>query len=564
MLSSLHIENIAVIKELDVEFGPDFNVLTGETGAGKSILIDSINFLLGKKGTRELIRSGEEKAVVSAVFTGISDVTRAVLASLDFDADADEVFISRTLTFDGRTTAKIDSKSVSGSMLRDVGKTLIDIHGQNDNQALMQKANHIGILDSYAGTGQLICDYLEVYEKMTGCAAKIKSLSTDESEKARTVEMLRYQINDIESVKPKENEEEKLASERDRLANIEKISKNVRYVYRALKGSEKGASAITLLENSATALEQIGGIIPEAGEYAKKLTEFRYEIEDIAESAYDIVSDIDSDPTARLDKIESRLDAIGKLKRKYGATVADVLDFERTAKARLESMESSDEQIAKLESEYKGLKAEAAKRAAAISEKRRAAAAELVEKITGTLEFLDMPKVKFSVSVEKKTDENGEYIFDKKGYDSVEFLISTNPGEPLLPLAKIASGGELARIMLAVKSVISAGDGVNTVIFDEIDSGISGKTSRKVGIKLKEISCGSQVICVTHSAQIASAATSHFLISKNEGSGRAVTSVKLLSASERVGEISRIIGGIEITDSQRRAAAEMIEEAKSF
>ena len=564
MLSSIHIENIAVIKELDIDFMRGFNVLTGETGAGKSILIDSINFLLGKKSSRELIRSGEDRAVVSALFTDISDASREFLASIGFEADANEIYVSRTLMPDGRSAAKIDSKSVSMAMLRDLGKTLIDIHGQNDNQTLMQKANHIDILDACADTEPLIRDYLEVYEKMTACAAKIKELSYDESEKARTIEMLRYQINDIESVRPKENEEEKLESERDRLANIEKISKNVKYVYRALKGSEKSASAVVLLENSAAALEQIEGIIPEAGEYAKKLTEFRYEVEDIAQSAYDIISDIDSDPTSRLDKIEARLDAIGKLKRKYGSTVAEILEFEKNAKERLESMETSEERMTELEAEYKKFASEAAKRAKLISDKRRAAGEELVEKITDTLEFLDMPKVKFSVSVEKKTDENGGYVFDKKGYDSVEFLISTNPGEPLLPMVKIASGGELARIMLAIKSVISAGDGVNTIIFDEIDTGISGKTSRKVGIKLKEISCGSQVICVTHSAQIASAATSHFFISKREESGRALASVRLLSEDERVGEISRIIGGIEITDAQRAAAAEMIDEAKRF
>ncbi len=564
MLSSIHIENVAVIKRLDLDLENGFNVLTGETGAGKSILIDSINFLLGKKATREIVRSGEEKATVSALFTGISDEARRALVELGFDEDTDEVLISRTLTSDGRSSAKLDTKSVTGGMLRDIGRTLIDIHGQNDNQALMQKANHIAILDTYADSAPLIADYLETYEKMSAVGAKMKALTIDESEKERTTEILKYQINDIESVKPKAGEEEKLEAERDKLANIEKITKNVRFAYRALKGSEKGASALLLLENSAAALSQIGAIIPEAEEYARKLTEFRYEIEDIADGVEDLVSDFDGDPTLRLDKIEARLDALTKLKRKYGPELSDVIEFERAAREKLDTIESSGDELAKLEGEYAELRCEAVKKAKAISKKRREAADKLENEICETLEFLDMPKVRFSVSVEEKKDSTGETVLDKLGYDSVEFLISTNPGEPLLPMIKIASGGELSRIMLAIKSVISDKDGVNTIIFDEVDTGISGKTSRKVGIKLKQIASSAQVVCVTHSAQIASAATTHFFISKREEDGRAETKVALLEGEARVDEISRIIAGIDITDAARAAAREMILEAENF
>ena len=562
MLTSLHIENIAVIKELDIDLEDGLNVLTGETGAGKSILIDSINFLLGSRAGKEMIRSGEEKASVSALFTGISDATRTMLFENGFDADSDEIMLLRSLTKEGRTTAKLNGRSITGAMLREIGKTLINIHGQNDNQALMQKSSHVKILDTYADTE--LSRYLTVYEEMQGVKKRIEAASFDESEKMRTLEMLRYQINDIESVGPKENEEEKLEAERTRLANIEKITKNARYVYLALKGSEKRESALQLIEKSAAALEQLGGIIPEAEEYAKKLTEFRYEIDDIAEAAYDIASDSDTDPTARLDKIEARLDALTKLKRKYGPTIADVLEFEKKAKEKFEELESSDEQIAKLERKYALLEAEARELAGEISTRRIEAAKGLVGSITETLEFLDMPKVRFFVSVEPKKDAEGKYIYERNGYDDVEFLISTNPGEPLQSMIKIASGGELSRIMLAIKSVISDKDGVDTIIFDEIDTGVSGKTSRKIGIKLRQMSKALQVICVTHSAQIASAANTHMYISKQEEHGRAITGVSVLSGEDRVDEIARIIGGIDITDLGRAAAREMILEAENF
>ena len=553
MLTSIHIENIAVIKSLDLDLEEGFNVLTGETGAGKSILIDSINFLLGSKVGRELIRNGEERASVSALFTGIS---------LELDPDAEEIMLSRTLTREGRSSAKLDGRSITAPMLREIGKTLINIHGQNDNQALMQKANHIRILDTYADVD--VREYLSLYEKMLSVKRSIEEASFDEGEKMRTLEMLRYQISDIESVRPKAGEEEKLEAERDKLANLEKITKNVRYTYRALKGSEKRESALVLLENSAAALEQIGAIVPEADGFAKRLTELRYEIDDIADSVFDMVPDVDGDPTIRLDKIEARLDAITKLKRKYGPEISDVLEFERRAREKLESIETSDERIAELEAEYAALQREAARLAEDISKKRRDAADEIVVKITETLEFLDMPKVRFFVSVEPKKREDGSFVFEKNGYDDVEFLISTNPGEPLLPMIKIASGGELSRIMLAVKSVISDKDGVDTIIFDEVDTGISGKTSRKVGIKLKQISKTSQVVCVTHSAQIASAADAHMFISKHEEDGRAETRVRRLSGDARIDEIARIIGGIDITDAVRTAAREMILEAESF
>lgn len=566
LISSIHIENVAVIKNLNLDLSTGFNALTGETGAGKSIIIDSINFLLGNKSGREFIRTGEEKASVSAVFTDLSENVKNALAEfgVDFDETDGEIMLQRTITSEGRSGAKINGQSITGAVLREIGKNLINIHGQNDNQALMQKSSHIKILDLYAGNEEIINEYRTVYEKMLGVKESIKKLIIDENEKNRLSDMLAYQIKDIESVNPKQGEEEQLGLESEKLKNIEKITKNVKYSYRALKGSEKTTGAVTLLENTALALEQISGIIPEADEYAKKLTEYRYEIEDIGENVRNILAGYDGNPTARLDKIESRLDAISKLKKKYGQTVEEIIEFKNQAKEKLNAIEDADENISKLQKEYEALKKEALAAAKKLSESRKAAGEELKGKITEVLEFLDMPKVKFAVKIDQTADGNGEFSFDKNGIDDVEFLISANPGEPLLPMIKIASGGELSRIMLAVKSVISDKDGVDTIIFDEIDTGISGKTSRKVGIKLKQISKSVQVICVTHSAQIASAAGTHIFISKGEEDGRTQTKVKTLSYEERIAEIARIIGGINVSDTQRKAAEEMIEEGKSF
>ena len=377
-------------------------------------------------------------------------------------------------------------------------------------------------------------------------------------ENNRLREMLRYQIKDIESVKLSVGEEEALIAESKRLQYAEKIKKHCMLVDRALRGSEKGAGASYLVDRAAQALGQLVDAIPEAQSLSERLNEVKYELDDIAEAAYSLCDVSDGDPTAKIDKIEGRLEAISKLKRKYGATVEDILKFKEDAEARLDRIDNSEEELEKLESRLSEVSAETERIALEIRSKRREAARSLTEKVTETLTFLDMPKFRFKVAVEPVSD------FSPRGLDSAEFLISANPGEPLMPMIKIASGGELARIMLSLKSVLNQCDGIGTAVFDEIDTGISGKTSRKVGIKLRQIASDTQVICVTHSAQIASLANSHLFISKSEVDGRMQTAISELDYEGRVEEIARILGGIEISDIQRRAAREMIDEGASL
>ena len=557
MIASLHIENIAVVKCLDIDFSEGLTVLSGETGAGKSIIIDSLGLLLGAKADKELIRTGESRATVSAVFCELSTDVVNALSELGFDCEDGSVMLSRSMTATS-STARINGRAVTASMLREVGGMLFNIHGQNDNQQLLDPKNHIRLLDSFADNGELLDGYSELYRKVLHVRCEIDSIRKDAMERVRLGEMHRFQIDDIDALKLKEGEEEALEELVRKLSSIEKISKSCALVDKAIKGGEKVMGAVYLTDRAAGALDGISDAIPEAAALAERLKNLRYELEDIAESARDLCDVGDGDPTAKLDKAQARLAAISKLKRKYGSTVEEILSFRNDAAKRLDSIEHADERAEDLEEELRELEGQAREVADKLAGRRREAARRLSGLVCDTLTFLDMPKVRFEVSV-KRADELLAY-----GLDRVEFLISTNPGEPLLPMEKIASGGELARIMLSLKNVLNECDGVGTVIFDEIDTGISGKTSRKVGIKLKEIGRASQVLCVTHSAQIASLAHNHLRIYKTEADGRVSTGLVLLDAEGRVEEISRILGGIEITDAVRSAAREMINEGESY
>ena len=555
MLQSLHIENAAVIKRLDVDLGDGFSVLSGETGAGKSIIIDSINMLSGNRVSRDLIRSGEEKATVSAVFTDCGQAVGALLADYDVDYDG-SVMLSRTLSRDGKSVVKINGRTVTQTLQREVCRLLINIHGQHDNQRLMQKNSQIEILDSYAETQSLLGEYTERYRTLLDIQAKINELDTDEAQKIRMRDMLKFQLEEIEKAKLKsEDEEDILEAERKRLGSIEKITETAGLSYRILYGSEKGV--VPLIDRVCAGLSKISDVLPEAGEFSEKLSEYRYEIVDIAERLHDL-SEGDENPTERLNKIESRLNAITKLKRKYGSTVAEILEFKAHAEAQLDDIENADERREELIAERESVRKEAESIAAKIHQMREKSSKAVVKEVMETLAFLDMPKVRFEICIQK-TDK-----LRPNGYDDIEFLISANAGEPPQPLEKIASGGELSRIMLALKSVLSDKDGVGTVVFDEVDAGISGKTSRKVGIKLKQIAKATQVICVTHSAQIASLADNHYLIAKHDVDGRTQTEIDLLDEEGSVREVARILGGIEVTESQLRAAREMIEDGKQY
>ena len=549
MLSSLHIENIAVIRRADLELGSGFSALTGETGAGKSMIIDSINLLLGNRVSKEIIRSGEHTATVSAVFEGLSAQVIDTMEGMGFSVEDGALMLQRSINADGRSQTRLNGQVITQSMQREIARLLVSIHGQSDSQ----KLSHRELLDEYADVDEALADYRRIYGELKACLKKAEALSRDSAEKLRLCEMLKYQIEDIDSIKLRDGEEEALIKERDRLANLEQINRQVRLIYRALRGSEKG-SAYDLTRRAQNALESLNGLIEGTDAISDRLIFVVSELDDIAETVLGYADEDHEDPTARIDRIEGRLDAISKLKRKYGADVSAVLAFRNSAVAQLEELELSDEALADLEREIKRLTAEAGQSAKCLHGKRVQAAKQIVKEVTESLAFLDMPKVRFEISI--MPVELSEY-----GADDVEFLIATNPGEPLLPMIKIASGGELSRIMLALRSVLNDREGADTVIFDEIDSGVSGKTSRKIGIKLMQTAQkGAQVICVTHSAQIASLADAHYQITKNERNGRAETDVTRLDESERVEEIARILGGIEITSAQRDAAREMIEE----
>ena len=553
MLKFLHIENIAVVKSADIEIGEGFTVLTGETGAGKSVIIDSINMLIGGKVTRDVIRAGEGYALSEAVFDGIEGDIADKLYDLGVEADDGEVVISHKLTAEGKSTLRINGRAVTKTLLRDVGRLLISIHGQNDSRVLFDKNAYIDMVDSFGDCASERSAYEEIFRSLDTYRKKLRDISTDEEQKARERDMLEYQIKDIDSKRLKDGEEEALEAEKLRLSSLEKINKQVNFAYRALSGGEKGASASYLLSRASESLNKIADVIPEATALAERLLDMSYDVSDIADKVASFGDDGGEDIDSRLDKIETRLEAISGLKRRYGKDIKSILEFRDKAMQRLDDIVLSDEHAVEYEKNIKLLEKDAKAAAVVLGEKRRAAARMASKKIMETLTYLDMPKVKFEI-VLNKTDD-----FTPSGCDKIEFMVATNPGEPMSPMSEIASGGEMARIMLSLKSVLNEKDGVGCAVYDEIDTGISGKTSRKIGIKLHEIARVSQVICVTHSAQIATLADNHFLISKKEIDGRAQTAIRLLNKEERIEEAARILGGINITDAQRQAARDMIE-----
>ena len=556
MLQALHIENIAVVKKADIDFSSGMTVLTGETGAGKSIIIDSLNLLSGARADKEMIRSGETRAEVSAVFTDISEEIENKIRDLGFECEDGAIFLSRSVSHSS-STARVNGTPITLAMLKKLSTMLFGIHGQNDNALLSEPKNHLNILDIYANNAELISEYSSKYERVEHLRKKLRELSDDMQEQARMSEILKFQINDIDAVKLKIGEEQELEALASRLRSIERITKACGLAQRALEGG-KGMGAIYLVDRAAGSLSSVSDAVEEADSLSERLSNIKYELEDIAETLASLVDMGGDDPIALLDKTEARLDAITKLKRKYGNSAEEILAFRDEARAKLDFLENADDFRVDIENELKSAETEARVAARALTESRRRAAFSLSKKVCETLAFLDMPKVVFEVSLVSSKD------FLRSGCDEVEFLISANPGEPLMPMAKIASGGELARIMLSLKNVINECDGIDTVIFDEIDTGISGKTSRKVGVKLKEIGRGAQVICVTHSAQIASLAHNHLFVSKEECEGRTESSVRALDENERVDEIARILGGIEITKAQIAAAREMILEGAEY
>ena len=558
MLISLHIENVAVIRCADIDFTRGLCVLTGETGAGKSLLIDSINLLSGSRVSRDIIRTGEDKALISAVFS-LDEDTQAALLEYGIDTE-DDLMLQRTVRRDGKSEARINGRAVTGAMLRDVGNLLINIHGQSDNQKLMQAAAHRVLLDNYAQNSDTLQAYADLYHQWKHVRDEMARLRRDVAERLRLREMLEFQIKDIDAAKLRPGEEERLTERRDKLLHLEKINRQVSVACRVLADGEK-ATVTSLCDRAGAALEQISAIIPECDGLMERIAAIRAEAEDIADCIREFGDEDVEDPTAELDRLEGRLDIISRLGRKYGDGVNAILAYREEAAARLHEIDIADDLIQDLAEEEQGLSKQLTAAAEKLTKSRQAAAEDLAAAVQASLTFLDMPKVRFAVSVTSAD------TFMPEGKDIIEFMIATNPGDPLQPMVRIASGGELSRIMLAIRSVLNQRYGVPTAIYDEVDTGISGRTARKVGIKLAAIADETQVICVTHSAQIASLADAHYVIQKQDiptadGDVRTETSVRLLSENQRVEEIARILGGLDVTDAQREAARELLSERK--
>lgn len=550
MLAEIFIQNLAVIEQTTIPFEIGLNVFTGETGAGKSIVVDAINAILGRKVSREIVRTGAEKAVVQAFFRELPPHIHTALQELGYDAEEGELTITREISADGGSTARLNGRAVTVGVLRQLGDLLIHIHGQNDNQVLLAANRHIHLLDSFGNYGNLLEEYRQTYRLYRSILQEIERFSTDEREKEHRQDLLRFQIGELEQADLQPDEEEELLSERKVIRNAEKIYDSLQQAYFALAGSDEFDGAIQLSSNAGDAAGDAAVYLADAAEPSEKLTALSYELDAVADEIRSMMEQVEFEPE-RLNEIEVRLDEIHTLKRKYGSTVEEVLQYLDSAKEELEQIETSDERLGELNRERKKIKDMLYELANRLTDKRKTASKQFTEKIAKELQFLDMPNVKMEILF-TPADPGPD------GAESVDFLISANLGEPPKPIAKIASGGELSRIMLAIKNTLAGKDAVMTSIFDEIDAGVSGRAAQKIGLKLKEASKGRQVICVTHSAQIASLANVHFLIEKTTRSNRTFTEVHALDFDGRVEEVARIMGTDTVTDLMRQNAAEMI------
>lgn len=550
MLTSLKIENVAIIESAAIEFGCGLNVLTGETGAGKSIVIDSINAILGERTSRDIIRTGAQSAKVYAVFEDVNAKVRKFLDEHGIDCEDGVLIINRTLSREGKNVCRLNGAPVTVSMLREIGSELIDIHGQHDNQALLSPEKHCGFVDSFAGNAEIIADYREKYGRLCEVRSKLKKLTTDESSKSQRIDFLTYQIDELEKAEITPGERDELKARKTLINNSQKVIESLNVAYEALKADGAGIDMITDAESE---ISDASAYMEALGEASEKITDIRYELEDIAETVRDAMSEVDFDQS-ELEEIDERLDLLYRLSKKYGNTEEEMLEYLEKAKTELDNIAFSEEKVKELQKQEEEALAETEAAAKKLTESRKTAGEKLSEAICSELEFLDMPNVRFVV----KCDDIG---LTENGKDEIEFLISANVGEEPKPLAKIASGGELSRIMLAIKNVLAEADGVDTMIFDEIDTGVSGRAAQKIAMKLRSASKGRQVICVTHLAQIAAQGDVHLYISKSVSDGKTYTNIKSLIEEDRVAEIARIMGGMEITKLQLESAREMLRNA---
>ena len=557
MLRTLFIGNAAVIRRLELSASGGFTVITGETGSGKSVIIDCLAFLLGGKSKRDMVRSGESKATVSAVFCDFSLETLAALAELGAEPEDGELLLERTLGNDGKSVCRANGRPISRQQLCDIGKLLVSLHSQDDTATLETEKARTEILDSAAGHFPLLSAYKEAYAAYTETRRQLTALQKDEADKEQLRDILTFQIKEISSAKPKSGEEEALLDEKRRIEGSEKLRKCTQTVSKALVSNDKGITAPYLCDRAADAIDKLCAFFPEYASLSERLRACRYELDDIASEAERLANEFGADYSVeRLDAVNDRLELLNRLKRKYGGDTDTVLAFLENAKARLDAIENADARKETLEKELRARTKRLTEAAKALHESREAIGKATEEKILSILQYLDMPKVRFSIRVSETAEPGPD------GCDRVDFLLAANPGEPMLPLEKCASGGELSRVMLAVRCAVHDTETGNTLVFDEIDTGISGKTSRKVGLKLLEVASGSQVICVTHSAQIASLADTHVKIRKEEKNGRTESSLQTLDRDGRIEEIARILGGIHVTAAQTQAAVDMIDNRK--
>ena len=554
MLSSLQIENVAVIQKANVHFEKGLNVLTGETGAGKSILIDSINAILGNRTSKDLVRTGAAKAVIRAAF---EDVPPAVLDSLEKAGyeRSEALLLSREITAEGKSTCRINGMPATAAVLRELCGGLININGQHDSVGLLNPARHEGILDAYAQNSAEYQAYYAIYRELVGVKKTLDAMITDESEKQRRIDLLSYQVQEIDDAGLTAGEEQTLESRRKVLSNASTIRDRIAQCYALLSGDDETPGAVDLLGEASNAVDAAAQLDGELSTSAGQLLDLYYNAKD---AAADLIGRLDAYETndAELDEIEQRIDLIYKLKRKYGDTVEDIIAFGQKAREELELIQSSQERVEHLQAEQHRLYVLAREKAETLTQTRLKAFEELNKRISGTLDFLNMPGVRMTL-------HHARGPLASHGQDSIEFYISTNPGEAPKPLAKIASGGELSRITLAIKNAMADKDAVPTVIYDEIDSGVSGKAASRIGEVLRQSAEGHQILCITHTAQIAALADCHLLIQKNIANERTYTEIHPLDEDGRVDALAHLISGDHVTELSRANAREMLEQTRN-
>lgn len=556
MLSELYIENLAVIEKATIDFSDKLNVFTGETGAGKSILINGINAILGQRVTKDIVRTGTDKAVISALFTDIGDNVLQVLDELGISAEDGQLFLTREIRSDGGSVARVNSRAVNVSVLKAIGETLVTIHGQHDNQILMAPERHIEILDSYAESEALIEDYHSSFRELQSIAKKINKIKTEQSKKEFRMAELADIVEEINALNIHEGEDKEIEAELNISKNAVAISEALYMAKQLLSGDDDTDGAVEMTQRASKSVEGYTDIMTEISPIYDRLSSAAIEMEDISEEIGSLLDSLDIDPK-RYDYLNQRSDELRRIMKKYGPELDDVLTTLENSQNELDELSGAEQSLDELNKEKERLLAEVSKKAKALSDHRKKAGEWFVSQVTEELEFLNMPKVK--LVVQQKT---GKLTIN--GMDSIEFLISANLGEEPKPIAKIASGGELSRIMLALKNVIAEKDSIGTLIFDEIDTGVSGRAAQKIGIKLKQISRLRQVLCVTHLAQMAVMADNHLLIEKNIQGDRTVTTVRTLDHEQRKYEIARIMGGENITELMLENAEQYLKDADNM